>query len=128
MSEALIGVVIGGLIASIAPVVSLLTASRRWKLEKKLEHLRAERARFEKLSSEMLPQLAEAMAKNSYPSPMMSDILVLMPKPVGDRFEIWMAEKDKDELKGKFAFMGICVEMKKALSDIDRKIGELIDA
>lgn len=127
MSEALIGVVIGGLIASIAPVVSLLTESRRWKLEKRLEHLRAERARLEKFSSETLPKLAEAMARDSYPSSMISDILVLMPKPVGDRFENWMAEKEKDELKGKFAFMDICVEMKKALSDIDRKIGELID-
>lgn len=127
MSEMLLGVVIGGLIASIAPIVSLLTESRRWKMEKKLAHLHAERDRLNNLILEMLPKLAHAMAQNSYPSQMTSDIFILMPKTVGDLFEKWMEEEEKDEMKGKHAFLDICVESKKALSDIDKRIADLLN-
>ena len=128
MSETLIGVLIGGLIASFAPLVTLWAESRRWKLEKKLERLREKRSQLERLSAGILPQLSQAMADNSYPSQMTSEILVFMPGPVSDRFHKWMAENDKDAAKGKLAFMDICVAMKKAMSDVDAEIVQLIDA
>lgn len=128
LSEALIGVVIGGLIASIAPLAHLFADHRRWKQETKLAHLREERKRLEQMYSNTLAKLSDAMAKNRYPSDMMSDILILMPKDVGERFEAWMAEKYKDSTKGKHAYMDICVAMKCSLADIDKRIQNLIDA
>jgi hypothetical protein len=56
-------VIIGGLIASVAPVCAIFLDTRRWKLEKQLERLKEERSRLEQLLSETLPRLAEAMAK-----------------------------------------------------------------
>lgn len=128
LSEALIGVVIGGVIASIAPIAHLFADHRRWKHETKLAHLREERRRLEQMYSNTLTKLGDAMANNSYPSDMMSDILILMPKDIGERFEAWMAEKDKDPAKGKHAYMDICVAMKRSLADLDKRIQELIDA
>jgi hypothetical protein len=128
MSDALWGVVIGGAIASLGPIASLIADTKRWKIERKLEQLREERARLERLISETLPQLGEAMLKNNYPSHMSSDIVALMPKAVADRFMTWMKEKPKDELKGKHAFFDMALEMKKCVADIDRKISALLDS
>ena len=127
LSEALIGVIIGGVIASIAPLAHLFADHRRWKQEAKLAHLREERRRLEQMYSNTLTKLSDAMTKNSYPSDMMSDILILIPKDVGVRFEAWMAEKDKDSTKGKHAYMDICVAMKRSLAGLDKRIQDLID-
>jgi len=126
--EALLGVIIGGLIASIAPIITLIANHGRWKWEAKLEYLRAERHRLEELYRETLDKLDKAMAENKYPSQMISDICVLMPKPVADRFDTWMSEKNKDATKGQQAYLAICAEMKRSLADIDEKIKELINA
>jgi hypothetical protein len=55
------------------------------------------------------------MADDRYPHDMMTDILVLMPKGIGERVKAWMGEKDKDVQKGNLAVMDISVEMKKEL-------------
>jgi gas vesicle protein len=110
MSEALIGVLIGGAIASIAPLATLIAQHRRWKWEAKLEYLRTERRRLEDLYSDTLNRLKKGMAENSYPSEMISDILMLMPKPIAVRFDSWMDEKNKDATKAKNVYMSICAE------------------
>lgn len=128
MSEALIGVVIGGLIASVAPVCAIILDTRRWKLEKQLERLKEERSRLEQLLQTALPNLGEAMSVGSYPSTLTSDVFVLMPKEVGQRLEAWLEEEDKSDLKGKHAYFEICVEMKKAVANVDKKIDALLNA
>ena len=45
MGEVLIGVIIGGLIASIAPITTLIIDHKRWKKEAQLEYLKSERKR-----------------------------------------------------------------------------------
>ena len=77
--------------------------------------------------SNTITKLSDAMANDSYPSDMMSDILILMPKDVGERFETWMAEKDKVSTKCKHAYMNICVAMKRSLAELDKRIQDLID-
>jgi len=126
MSEALIGVLVGGLIASIAPIANLVIDHLRWKRESKLEYLKAERSRLENLFTENLEKFAEAMKNNNYPSQVMSDIYILMPRIVTDEVDKWMSEKDKTELKGKHAYLSISVEMKRALAEIDNQIKKLV--
>ena len=77
--------------------------------------------------STTLEKLGEAMKKNIYPSQMTSDIQVLMPKDVLDRFMQWIVEKDKDEIKGKHAYMQIAVLMKCHLSEIDEQIKNFLE-
>lgn len=127
-SEAIVGVLVGGIIASIAPLAHLVADHHRWKRETKLAHLREERRRLEQMYTDTLAKLGKAMAENSYPSDVMADILVLMPKDVGEHFEAWMDDKNKDDTKGKHAYMNICVAMKRSLADIDQRIRRLIDA
>jgi gas vesicle protein len=126
MSDTLIGVILGGIIASITPVITLIINHKRWKREMKIEYLKEERRRLEKLYSETLEGLGEAMAKNSYPSQMTSDILILMPKSVSSIFNDWMKVEDKSKSKGQQTYMDIAVEMKKSLAAIDAQINELI--
>jgi uncharacterized membrane protein YccC len=65
LSDTLIGVIIGGMIASITPLVMLILDHRRWQRESKLEHLRSERKRLEIMFKENLQRLSKAIAKNS---------------------------------------------------------------
>lgn len=128
MSEALIGVLVGGLIASIAPIASLLLEHRRWSREKRLEHLRKERDRLEMLFREALADLSRAMEQNSYPIQMLADMNVLMPRSVMQRFNEWMEKSDKTDQDRKEAFLEISIEMKSALAELDRKIETAINA
>ena len=131
MSETLLAVVIGGIIGSFSTLastlISTLTQNRTWKLEKRLEHLRAQRDTLEERSTELLIKLSEGMAENRYDIPMISELLVRMPQPVIERFRGWMAEQNKDEEVAKFAFMDICTEIKKALREIDEQIEKMIN-
>ncbi len=122
MSETLKGVILGGIIASITPVITLLLNHFRWKKDAKLEYLKSERRRLEQLYSETMESLSEAMGKNQYSTKILSDIMILMPKNISDEFHSWM-KKGEDPTKG---HMNIAVEMKKSLAEIDNQIKELI--
>ena len=82
MSEILIGVIIGGLIASIFPVVTLIVDHRHWVRESKLEHLRSERKRLENKYSKNLKMFSKAIGENSYSSDMIMEFILTMPKEV----------------------------------------------
>lgn len=128
MSDALLGVFLGGVIASVSPFITLWRDSARWKTERKLELLRERRARLEQLTEQVLPELSEAMVKRSYSSTLLSDIYVHAPKAVSDCFDEWVTADDKDEKAGKFAYMKICMAMKQAITDIDAEIAQTVDA
>ena len=52
--------------------------------QKRLEHLRTERANLEKLSSDVLQKVVQGMAnKGNYDVDMLSDMVVLMPNQCG---------------------------------------------
>ena len=122
MTDTLLGVVIGGLIGWIAPLMTLRYGERRWKFEAKLNELKSVRERFERLYESNLKQLGDGMAKNSYSSNMTSDILVLMPKEISDLFSEHMAETEKTELKSKHMYLGIAAAMKHDLRARDAEI------
>lgn len=127
MSETLIGVLFGGLIASISPLATLVVESRRRRRELKLEHLRAERRRLETLFAENPQKLSEGMANDVYHTQMIADISVFMPKVIGDLFEEWMRREPKDKQAARVAYLNICMEMKKVLADVDKEIEAAID-
>lgn len=122
MSNELWGVLIGGLLASIVPIVTLVTEGRRWKRDQRLEFFKAERSRKEALYARILESLGDAMSKNSYPSQITSEIMVSLPKSASDRFQAWMKEKPKDELKTKHAYYDMCLLLKQDLADLDSRM------
>lgn len=126
MSDTLIGVIIGGVIGSIAPFSTLVLGHFRWKRESKLEYLKLDRVRLEGLIEKTLKQSAEGMKQNSYSSDMSSDIMILMPSEVSEKFLDFMRDDEKTELKCKHAYMDLALEMKKALSAVDAEIRKLV--
>ena len=126
MSDTLIGVIIGGVIASITPLVMLILDHRRWQRESELEHLRSERKRLEKLFRENLKRFSKAIAENNYASDMIMDFLLTMPKEVSVKFKEFLADPNKTDSRSKKTYMGIVLSMKKILSEIDSKIENII--
>jgi hypothetical protein len=126
MFDILIGVIIGGLIASITPLVMLILDHRRWHRESKLEHLKSERKRLERIFRENLKRLSKAIAINSYPSDMMMDFLLTMPKEISIIFKEFLADPNKTDSRCKKAYMSIVLSMKKTLAEIDSMIENII--
>jgi hypothetical protein len=122
MSEILIGVIIGGLIASISPIFTLVIDHRRWKRESKLTYLMSERKNLETLYSKNLRRFSKAIAENSFSSDMISEFLLSMPKEVSATFKAFMADPEKTEKKCKQFYMNLALAMRKSLAEIDNKI------
>ena len=126
MSEILIGVIIGGLIASITPVLTLIVDHRHWIRESKLEHLRSERKRLENKYSKNLKMFSKAIGENSYSSDMIMEFILTMPKDISTTFKEFMSDPNKTEAKSKKAYINTVLLMKKSLTDIDKKIEDII--
>ncbi len=126
MSDALIGVIVGGLIAAFVQFVTARTGEKRWQLELRLSHLKAERGRLEQIFEQSLKSFGEGMANNSYPSNMIADFSLLMPKSVKDKFFEIMDEEGKSIERIRQCYLDMAIEMKAALAEIDKKIEELV--
>lgn len=127
MSEALIGVILGGLVAWVAPLLTLRYTERRWRFEAKISYLKSERERFEKLYEVNLERFAKGIAQNSYSSEMSAEILSIMPKEIRDLYLTWMTSKEKTEEKRKNAYLDMALAMKKDLAKRDTEIRELFE-
>ena len=126
MLDTLLGVIIGGLIASVTPIVMLILEHKRWQRQSTLEQLRFERKRLEKIFRENLKRLRKAIAENSYPSDMIMDFVLTMPKEVSKIFKEFLADPNKTDEKCKKAYVNVASSMKKILSDIDKRIENMI--
>jgi hypothetical protein len=126
MSDILLGVIIGGLIASVTPIVMIILDHRRWQRQSSLEQLRFERKRLEKIFRENLKRFSKAITENSYPSDMIMDFILTMPKEVSSKFKEFLADPNKTDEKCKKAYIIVVSSMKKILSDIDSKIENII--
>ena len=126
MIDTLLGVILGGLIASVTPIVMLILDHRRWQRQSTLEHLRFERIRLEKIFRGNLKRLSQAIAENSYPSDMIMDFILTMPKEVSMKFREFLADPDKTNVKCKKAYINVVSSMRTILSDIDKRIENII--
>ena len=126
MSEQLIGVIVGAVIASLMPAFTLWFEFRRWKREKQIEHYRGERDRLERLFEEARIKMVEGMAKDSYPINMIATFMHRCPDNVYKAFDEMMKHKDKKEEDYRHHHLVIASEMNKSLSKIEKKIEEVI--
>ena len=126
MPDILLGVIIGGLIASITPIIMIILDHRRWKRQARLEQRRLERIRLEKVFRENLKRLSKAISENSYPSDMIMDFILTMPEGVSTKFKEFLANPNKTDATCKKAFINVVTSMKKSLSDIDQEIESII--
>jgi len=126
MSDTLLGVIIGGLIASITPIVMIILDHRRWQRQSKIEQLRFDQRRLERIFRGNLKRFSKAITENSYPSDMIMDFILTMPQEVSTKFKEFLADPNKTDEKCKKAYINVVSSMKKTLYDIDSKIENLI--
>jgi len=126
MSDTLLGVIIGGLIASITPIVMIILDHRRWQRQSKIEQLRFNQRRLERIFRGNLKRFSKAITENSYPSDMIMDFILTMPQEVSTKFKEFLADPNKTDEKCKKAYINVVSSMKKILNDIDSKIENLI--
>ncbi len=124
MSETLLGVLIGGLIASITPIITLNVEYKKWKKTIKIERLYKRKRDLENKYKKVIEELSSSMAKNSYSCEMIADFKVTFPKEVGDNFDEMMGDKKKrtDDTTMKFHFFKITSAMKKSIKELENKI------
>ena len=126
MPEILLGVIIGGLIASITPIVLIILDHRRWQRQASLEQLRLERKRLEKMFRENLKRFSKAISENSYPSDMIMDFILIMPGEISTKFKEFLANPQKTDATFKKTYLNVVSLMRKSLSDIDHEIERII--
>ncbi len=126
MTEALWGVVLGSVIASVLPIIHIVVDHKKWKKEKKLEVLRIKRDGLEKMFREIGSGLHEEMLKDSYSINRITDIVVLSPKPVKDAFDKMINDPRKNPNNMKMHNVDISKAMKTALTEIDDEIIKLV--
>jgi len=122
VSEALTGVLIGGVLSGLGTWITLFLQQSKWRTELQISHLKEKRERLEAACQRVLEELPKAMANNSYPISLMSEIDFLLPKSVSGAFEAMMKEKDKDEAKYKGHFYTIARCMRNEVRLIDEEI------
>ena len=126
MPDILLGVIIGGLIASVTPIIIIVLDHRRWQRQARLEQQRLERKRLEKVFRENLKRFSKAISENSYPSDMIMDFILTMPGGVSTRFKEFLANPNKTDATCKKTYINVVSSMKKSLSDIDHEIESII--
>lgn len=126
MPDILLGVIIGGLIASISPIIMIIFDHRRWQRQAALQQRRLERKRLEKVFRENLKRFSKAISENSYPSDMIMDFILNMPGGVSTKFKEFLANPNKTDATCKKAYINVVSSMKKSLADIDHEIERII--
>jgi hypothetical protein len=126
MPEILLGVIIGGLIATVTPIVLIILDHRRWQRQASLEQLRFERKRLERMFRENVKKFSKAISENSYPSDMIMDFILIMPSEISLKFKEFLAKPNKTDAVCKKTIINVVSLMRKDLSDIDNEIERII--
>ena len=125
MNDTLLGVLLGGLIGWIAPLLTLRYGERRWKFEARLSHLKSERDRFESLYERTVSSIEENASDGTLSIKMLADITVLMPEEVRNAFDLYVESGQKSGTKEKVKYLELVAAMKRDLKARDNAINAL---
>ncbi len=124
--EALIGVVIGGVIGYGAAITTLLVEHRRWKKEFKLQYLITERIRREEHCDKINELLKEVISEGSFNFEFIIKILIRLPDELTNLITKAWRESDLSDDKGKQKlYRSVSLVLGTYLSKIDKQIEEL---
>jgi hypothetical protein len=126
MSEQLTGVIVGALIASFIPAITLCFEYKRWKKEKLLDYYKNKRERLENLFSEIRKKMIKGMVEESYSVEMIASFLSQCPKNVSEAFDNMMKQENKTQEDYRQHNLTISLEMNESLKEIESKIEKII--
>jgi len=126
MNDAILGVIIGGVLTGSGTWIAMWLQHKKWKIEQKIRILENKKDRLELLSRTTLDKLSRCMHENAYDSGMLSDLDFLFPENISKVFNEFMVKEPKSDKDKKFGYYDIAREMKKCISDIDKEIENLL--
>ncbi len=98
--EALIGVIIGGVIGYGAAITTLVVEHRRWKREFKLQYLITERTRREEQCDRIRELMDKAIDENSY-SAVLLGMWIRLPRKIRTLLDRAIHNRDHSQPEGK---------------------------
>ena len=126
MSDTLIGVVIGGALASVSPIAQLIFNHLHWKRDAKLAYLKEERLEFETNAYEVLALLAEHLTGGLISAPLHCKLFVMMPKSASDLFMNYLESSDRSDNAKRALYFAMSVELTKAIDERNKAIRDLV--
>ena len=120
MNDTLLGVIVGGLIGWIAPLLTLRYGERRWKFEANLTHLKSERDKFATLYEKTIENIESNAGSSALPIKTLADIIVLMPNEISKAFDSYFEPGITDEDR-RTRYLELVAAMKRDLRSRDRK-------
>jgi len=112
------------MIGSLAPIGALVFDYRKWKAQRKVDYLRSERDKLERLFRGIYDRLTPAIGQRNYPIDLTTDILLLCPSEVREAFETLIQDKDDSPDSRRTHLWQISLAMKRSLVELDKKIEE----
>lgn len=123
--EALIGVLIGGVIGYVAAITTLVVEHRRWRKEFKLQYLITERIRREKQCDRIRELLTKALNENLNPAELATTLWIRLPQKVNSLIvKAWKNKHNQLEEKQKLN-QEVSTILANYLVEIDKQIEEL---
>lgn len=124
--EALIGVLIGGVIGYVAAITTLVVEHRRWKKEFKLQYLITERIRREKQCDRIRELLVKGLNENLYPTELATTMWIRLPQKVKSLIEKVWKDIEHNQFEGKQKlYREVSFILGTYLGEIDKQIEEL---
>ena len=126
MSDTLLGVIIGGVIAILGQSISLFINHIKWKKENRIQYLQNKRQKLEEIFKKVNEELSKGIENNDYSYDAITDVLYLCPDIVVDAFSQFMKQIDESPKKNSRNLNHITDAMKVSLSEIESQIEKLI--
>ena len=125
--EQILNILLGAVIASIVPIVTLVLNQKKWKTEKKIEFLRTKHDRLETIYTDVLSQLNDAINQGLWPSQITSKISVYGSEDVRNTYFEFIKNKDKgDNQVGPVFYLQMCIACNDHLRQIQDEIEGLL--
>ena len=127
MSEAIIGVIAGGIIGVSGTIVTLYFSWRKFKTELLLKHLYSKRDRLETSFREAYEGVVNSLIKHRWPQTLIADFEQIFPDNVKDAFQKFKGKTKAKKSEKRLLLLKLNREMKKALVEIDDEIEKLLN-
>lgn len=127
LSPELIGVIIGGCIGIAGSAMIATLDWRKWRLDRKSQHLKAERDRYEKIFQELSAAITKGMETDTYDIAAITSLHARTPQNVIKAFEAMMGDKDRGAEAKRAHFLKISLAMQVELLKIDGEIKKLYE-
>lgn len=126
MSETLLGVIIGGLIGSIASLINLCFEWKKWRENKQIELYKARREKIENMLKIVIKNIDTAINTGDWTVDLYADMYAYLPNSINREILNLIREEDRTTENLRKHYIGVRLAMNEYLKEIDGKIDRLV--